>query len=300
MTISGKSALIATLLAVHLTAGAFADNGSKILLAASARGPAVGDRWFQVDEEIQKIRSKVTIGAQDPRNEDVSKIVKYRVVHETLAVAGKTVTKERVTIERWSALTDPKEPEDKSLSGKTVVIDRAGVRPKVVYEGGDNGVTVEAKKWVEQSLAKFDPMAQVDKIFPAAPVEPDSEWTLDTKKLADEIFKGTEIDGSKSSAKGVLKNVHEENGIKTGDIEIKILLQLKQVLDNPVEWKEGGLVDLTITVQGSLEPEKSRKRSVRMDLKLAGRADQESTSGTISVKMDMKIQTNLASGDMPK
>jgi hypothetical protein len=36
-----------------------------------------------------------------------------------------------------------------------------------------------------------------------------------------------------------------------------------------------------------------------MDLKLAGRADQESTSGTISVKMDMKIQTNLASGDMP-
>src|SRR5581483_9591312 len=114
----------------------------------------------------------------------------------------------------------------------------------------------------------------------------------DPKTLAQKIFKGTEIDSLKSSAKGVLKNVKVEDGCHVGEAEIKVAIQLKQIPDAPIEWKEGGLVDLVVTINGSLEPEKNRKRSIKMELKLKGRAEHEGNDGLINVKMDMKMTTS--------
>lgn len=269
--------------------------------AGKRRTPAVGDRWFQVDEETQSIKSKVTVGKEEPRNEDQSSVLKYRVVHEILATEGAKVTKERISVERWSLQKEPNDPEDKSLTGKVVVIDRTAGAPKVTYDGSAEGVSADAKKWVDVTLARVDPMDQVERLLPAKPIAADGEWNIDPKRLADEIFQGTEIDLEKSSAKGTLKNVHlTEDNVHEGDVEIKVALQLKQVPSAPVAWKEGGLVELVVTLQGSLEPEKRLKRSVKMELKLKGRAEQETQEGVIAVKMDMKMATSFASGEMPK
>lgn len=271
--------------------------------ATKKRAPAVGDRYFQVNEDLQQIKSKISLGKEAPKAEDSSSSLKYRVLHEVLAVDGDKVTKERITIERWSAQKESSEPEDKSLTGKTIVVEGSGEGRKVTWENGQDGVTDDGKRWIDVTFARADPMDQIEKLLPKKPIQDGAEWDLDVKALGDEIFKGTEIDPQRSTAKGTLKNVRVEDGVHVGDIEIKIALQLKSVPntgDRTVAWKEGGLVDLVVTVQGSLEPAKSRKRAVKMDLKLKGRAEQESEEGTINVKMDMRMTTSFTSGEMPK
>jgi hypothetical protein len=217
------------------------------------RAPAVGDRYFQVNEDVQQIKSKIVRG-KDETDENSYSSLKYRVVHEILAVEGDKISKERVAIERWAVQKEEKEPEDKSLSGKTILIEGTGDKKKITFENGSDTVSEDGKRWVDVTFGRADPMDQIEKLLPKDPVRAGGEWDLDTKKLAEEIFQGTEIDGAKSSAKGALKNVRVEDGVHVGDVEIKIALQLKQIPNAPVEWKEGGLVDLVVTVQGSLEP----------------------------------------------
>jgi len=161
-------------------------------------------------------------------------------------------------------------------------------------------VSEEGKRWVESTFGSADPMHEIERLLPKEGVENGAEWPLDTKKLANEIFQGTEIDPQKSKATGTLKNVRVEDGVHLGDVEIKIALQLKHIPSAPVEWKEGGLVDLVVTIQGSLEPEKSRKRTVRMDLKLKGRAEHDGGDGLVDVRMDMRMTNSFSVGDMPK
>ncbi|MEZ0228543.1 MAG: hypothetical protein ACAI25_07940 [Planctomycetota bacterium] len=288
--------VFASLLAVRAEVRA-EDDGFK-WNATKRRAPAVGDRYFQVNEDIQSIKSKIVRGKEETDENSFSSL-KYRVVHEILGVEKDKITKERVTVERWSVQKEEKEPEDKTLTGKIVVIEGTD-KKTVTYENGTEGVSEDAKRWVEVTFARADPMEQIEKLLPKEPVGDGSSWDLDTKELARDIFQGTEIDPQKSTAKGSLKNVRVEDGIHLGDIEIKISLQLKQIPNAPIEWKEGGLVDLVVTIQGSLEQEKNRKRAVKMELKLKGRAEHESSEGSINVKMEMKMTTSFTSGDMPK
>ncbi len=262
------------------------------------RTPAVGDRYFQVNEDVQSIKSKIVRGKEETDENSFSSL-KYRVVHEILGVEEGKISKERVTIERWSVQKEEKEPEDKTLSGKIVIIEGVD-KKKVTYENGQDGVSEDAKRWVEVTFGRADPMDQIERLLPKDPVGNNTEWDLDTKELAENIFQGTEIDPQKSTAKGTLKNVRVEDGVHFGDVEIKIALQLKQIPNAPIEWKEGGLVDLVVTIQGSLEQEKNRKRAVKMELKLKGRAQHESAEGEINVKMEMKMTNSFTSGDMPK
>lgn len=291
--------LLALLAAAPFVQSVRADDDGFKWNASKKRVPAVGDRYFQVNEDLQTIKSKIVRGKEETDENSFSSL-KYRVVHEILGVEGDKISKEKVTIERWSVQKEEKEPEDKTLTGKVVLIEGASDQKKVTYENGSDGVSEDAKRWVEVTFGRADPMDQVEKLLPKEPVGNGSEWELDTKKLAEDIFQGTDIDAQKSSAKGTLKNVRVEDGVHLGDIEIRIALQLKQIPNAPVEWKEGGMVDLVVTVQGSLEPEKNRKRAVKMELKLKGRAEHESAEGPINVKMDMRMTSSFTSGDMPK
>jgi hypothetical protein len=274
------------------------DDGFK-WTASKKRVPAQGDRYFQVNEDVQSIKSRIVRGKEETDENSFSSL-KYRVVHEILGVEGDKISKERITVERWAIQKEEKEPEDKTLTGKVVLIEGVGDRKKVTFENGSDGVSEDAKRWIDVTFARSDPMDQVEKLLPKDPVGNGAEWELDTKKLAEEIFQGSDIDPQKSSAKGSLKNVRVEDGVHHGDVEVKISLQLKQIPNAPIEWKEGGLVDLVVTVQGSLEPEKNRKRAMKMELKLKGRAEHESSDGNINVKMEMRMATSFTTGEMPK
>jgi hypothetical protein len=262
--------------------------------------PAVGDRWFQVDDELEESKSVVTVGKEAPRNEDAHHTLKYRVVRETLAVEGDKVTKERISIDRWSLQKSATTPEDKSLAGKAVVVEGAGEKRKLTYEGASDDLSPQAKSWAQLTLGRTDPTDELEKLYPKEPVEPDGEWTVDAAKLADEIFKGAEIDAQRSSVKGSLKNVRVENGVHVGDVEVKVALQLKKVPDAPIAWKDGGLVELTVEMKGSLEPDKDRRRNVKMDFKLKGEAAGDGEGGPVTMTMDMKIATSFSSGDLPR
>jgi hypothetical protein len=287
-------------LVLVLLAPALAEDDGFKWNAVKRRVPAQGDRYFQVSDDVQSIKSKIGQG-QKETDENTFSSLKYRVLHEILGVEEGKISKERITVERWAMQKDEKEPEDKSLAGKIFVIEGTGERKKVTYEGNSDGVSDDGKRWVESTFARADPMEQIEKLLPKEPVGDGAEWELDTKKIGEELFQGTEIDASKSTAKGSLKNVRVEDGVHLGDVEIKIAIQLKQIPNAPVEWKEGGLVDILVTIGGSLEPEKNRKRAVKMELKLKGRAQHESSeSGPISVKMEMKMTSSFSTGDMPK
>ncbi|HZV02042.1 MAG TPA: hypothetical protein VFF73_35365 [Planctomycetota bacterium] len=269
------------------------------------RAAAVGDRFFQVEEMSQEIKSKTTSTKNGVQDEDEVAEIKFRIVHEVLAVEGTEVTKERVSIERWSYASKrggKLEEEDKSATGRAVIVEVKDGARTVTFEGDTTGLTEHAKKWAKDTLSRADQMDQVDKLFPKGPVKPDEEWTIDPTALASEMFEKAKIDAEKSKCTGKLTQVKEEDGVHTGEVAIKTAIQLKQVPGtDPIDWKEGGLVDMSVNMKGSLELEKSRDRSFQLDLKLKGRAEQEDKKkDKVSVEMEMSMKVSFKMGDMPK
>lgn len=263
------------------------------------KAPAVGDRFFSTQEDSEKAKVKIGIPGQPAQNQDQNQVVKTRVVHEILKVADGKVTKEKITIERFVLSKGEGTDDDKSLEGKIVVVEGVGDKRSARIVGDDDAVSPEGKAWVEKTFAK-DKTEEDERIFPDKPVAQDAEWTLDVKKLAEDMFPGVEIDEKESSAKGKLTNVRVEEQVHLGHIDLKIKIKLKKLPGTPFEWKEGGVLEMTLGGEHSLEGDKSRKKNLKMDGKLKGKAEQDQEGMSITLKMDMTMSQSMDEGDMPK
>jgi hypothetical protein len=267
--------------------------------------PAVGDRYFQVESTSTHYKYRITSAKNGTQDVEETAEIKFRIVHEVLAVQGSVVTKERIAIERWSSLEKrgDKVEEDKSATGHSVILEVKDGARTITFEGDTTGLTGPARKWATENLGRADQMDQMDKLFPKDPVKPDTEWTPDSAAVAADMFPEAKIDAEKSKCSGKLTQVKEENGAHTGQVDLKTAIQLKQVPGkDPVDWKEGGLLDMTVTMKGSLELEKSRERTYEADLTLKGRAEQEDPKkkDTASVELEMSMKISFKMGDMPK
>ena len=263
------------------------------------KAPAVGDRFFTTQEDTEKAKVKIGVPGQPPQTQDQNQTIKTRLVHEVLKVADGKVVKEKITVERFLLSKGEGTDDDKSLEGKVVVVEGSGDKRSSRIVGDDESVSLEAKAWVEKSFAK-DKTEEDERIFPDKPIGADAEWTLDPKKLAEDMFPGVEIDEKESSAKGKLTNVRVEDGFHMGHLELKIKIKLKKLPGTPFEWKEGGILEMTLGGESSLEGDKGRKKAVKMDGKLKGKAEQESEMGAVTLRMDMTMTSSMDEGDMPK
>jgi hypothetical protein len=261
--------------------------------------PAVGDRFFSTQEDNEKAKVKIGVPGQPPQTQDQDQTIKTRLIHEVLKVEDGKIVKEKVTVERFLLSKGEGTDDDKSLEGRTIVVSGKGDKRKVRILGDEETLSPEAKAWAEKALAK-DKGDEDERIFPDKPIGADGEWDLEVKKLAEEMFPGVEIDAEGSSAKGKLTNVRVEDGVHMGHLDLKIKIKLKKLPGTPFEWKDGGILEMTMGGETSLEGDKSRKKTVKMDGKLKGKAEQESDGMTIALKMDMTMASSMDEGDMPK
>jgi hypothetical protein len=261
--------------------------------------PAVGDRFFSTQEDNEKAKVKIGVPGQPPQTQDQNQTIKTRLVHEVLKVADGKVVKEKITIERFLLSKGEGTDDDKSLEGKIVVVEGKGGKRAARIIGDDETISPEAHAWVEKALAK-DQSEEDEQFYPDKPIGADGEWELEAKKLAEALFPGVEIDAEGSSAKGKLTNVRVEDGVHMGHVELKLKIKLKKLPGTPFEWKEGGVLEMTMLGDTSLDGDKSRKKSRKMDGKLKGKAEQESDGMSITLKMDMTMTSSMDEGEMPK
>ena len=188
--------------------------------------------------------------------------------------------------------------EDSSLEGKTILAEGIGEKKTWKIEKDEASVSDRAKVWIEKDLVKKEKEGKTDVLDPTAPVAPDTEWAIDVKGVAKDMFDGVEIDEARSSAKGKLSNVRVENGLHVGKIELTVKLALKQFPGSPIPWKEGGVLEVTLGGENVLDQAKAGAGKMHMDLQLKGKCEQESPQGgTIKIRMDMHLTREGTTGD---
>jgi hypothetical protein len=266
------------------------------------RVPAVGDRIFEEGTETTDNKLKIQGPNEEPTDKGVQFTLAYRVVRECLAIEGDKVSKERIKVERWQrkplAGAASQEPAESSLEGKTILVEGTGAKKVWKIEKDAEKVTDTARLWIEKDLVKKENGKADAVLDPKEPLAPDSEWTIDPKAVAKDMFGFGEIDPALSSAKGKLSNVRVENGAHVGTVELKLTLALKQFPASPLAWKEGGVLEVTISGENVLDQAKVGQGKMRMELKLKGKVDQESPKGgSIKIDMDMHITREGTTGD---
>ena len=295
-----RTATFALLASALLSGPALADDW-KWDPKAHRQPPKVGRRTF--DDYVETTSNKVTVQAngQVVQDQQESVTVAVRVIREILAVEGESASQQRFTIEKWSLkLGDA--PEDKSLEGKTVLVEGVGEARKATIEGTpEPQVSDAARQWIEKEItSKGDEKDKKDEVFdPKEPVAPDGEWTIDAAALAQELFQA-EIDPAKSSAKGKLTNVRTEEGRRVGKVTVDCAVQLKAVPGAPIEWSEGGLVKVLVDMEGCLEASADRLNGkIAMEVALAGKAQQQSPQGLVEISMDISMKRQGSAGEAP-
>lgn len=264
------------------------------------RTPKAGTRYFSEEEQTQKAKVKITIpGQPEPQNQNQASKMTFRAVHDIQAVEGDKVTKETVTFEKWQGGAEG-EDDDKSLEGKVVHVEVKEGKKTYKVDGGEDGLSEAAKAFLQKSFSKEKDEDEMDKFLPKEPISDGGEWNIDPKAFSEALLEGLDVDEKESSAKGKLTNVRVEDGVHFGTLEITIKMKLKKVPGTPLEWTEGGNFDLTMKGEACLEPEKSRKSSMKMDGRLKGKTEQaDENMGKVEIRMDMTITAAQKEGDLP-
>ncbi len=298
--------LVALALALAFVAAARAQDTFKWDPKAKHK-PAVGYKHFTEATENEKQSVRVTLEKQtlNKKDEDVKTV--FRFTSEVLEVDGDDVTKESVKVEKWSR-TEAEGDADTSLEGKTIVV--KGKRPEKTWECKEkDSLSEAATAWVEKELAKkrqkkgdddegekkdeeqSDPLKKF--AFPEKPIGDGEEWTRDPVKLAQAMF-GDEmqIEKEKSSVKGKLTNVHVEDGVHFGHIELKIVLAIAK----SEKLSEGGTVDLDAQADGTLEEDKRDAGKLKMTMKLDVKGTQQSPQGVVKVKVKVDNVVDRSTG----
>jgi len=250
--------------------------------------PVEGYKAFDEGTDSMKQHVKAKLNGQALPDQKKESTTTFRVLEEVVKVTDGKKTEVKFKVEKWKQSEG--EEDDTCLEGKTVVVKGTGADTKWELKEKDVELSDGAKAWIDKELAKKDEEDKeaFDKAgFPQKPIGDGETWDGDAKAFAELLFKDKfEIDPEKSSLKGTLSGVHVEDGIHCGKIELKAKFAIKK----SDQLTEGGTIELTITADGSLEPDKREAGTMKMDMKLEAKSNQETEQGTanVTVKVDAK------------
>lgn len=254
----------------------------------------VGDRYWIEEDVTDVVKTKVTPpGGGEPQVQHQETVRRWRAVHEVIAAEGGKATRKRVVVERWEVV--PKGgAADKSLAGKTIVVEGPAAARKAAVEGGEAGLTKAAKDWIRKELVDERPGVK-EAMNPKGPVGDGEEWPIDPKIVVDQMFKGAEIDPAKSSGKAKLSNVKEEGGVHTGHVDVSIGIQLLKMPGTPLVFKEGGRLEVSFAGDVQLDPPGAKSRA-DISVTLEGVAEAEEPAGVTRVDVHISAKGTQAKG----
>lgn len=270
-----------------------------------AAAPKVGDKDVREGEDYQKMSMKVSVGEQVVQNEKKEATTTYRYTREVIAVDGKHVSEQLVKIAAWKQVRKDEDP-DTTLEGHTVRVKTlAGAKTATIEDDKEDKVSDEAKKWVDSELAKKKKKGEKDedddedgemrKLFPTEPVADGAEWKPDVAKVAESME--IHVDPAKSSAKASLTKVHVENGVHMGHLEFKLSLAL--VIPS-VTWTDGGVMEMTVAIDTSLERDKLDAATAAFEAKFSGKGEAVSPQGNATLKQNLTEKHTMTNGPEKK
>jgi hypothetical protein len=123
------------------------------------------------------------------------------------------------------------------------------------------------KKWLKYKFETSYPelLKAVESMLPEGPIAPDQEWTPDLKKVSAACFSGIELSGS-AEYHGSLKNVHEQDGIRVGTLDVSSMSSDLHLAKDPASgaaWRPDGNLEARawfhlegiVRVDGALSPD---------------------------------------------
>ncbi len=253
----------------------------------------VGDKYFIEEDLTDFVKSKVEAPGREPQVQDQETVRRFRAVHEVLAAEGGKATRKRVVVERWE-VTPKGGPADRTLAGKTIVVEGPPAARKATVDGGEAGLSRAAKEWIQKELI-IDRPGVKEAMNPKAPVADGEEWPIDPAVVVEQMFKGAEIDPAKSSGKARLSQVQEKDGVHRGHVDVSIAIQLLKLPGTPLAWKEGGLLEVTFGGEVQLDPPGHGSRA-DISVKLGGVAEVEGETGVTRVRMELHSKGTQAKG----
>jgi hypothetical protein len=266
--------------------------------------PVPGYKEVADATEYHKVNVKVTQGEQVVQNVKDEATTTYKFTREIVKVDDKKkVTESVFKIEKWKIDKKGEDP-DTSLEGHTVRVTGTGeAKTFKVEDDKDDKVSDGAKQWIENELAKKKKGGDDDEedehmkaLFPSEPVGDGAEWKPDLAAVT-KALGTTDYDPEKSSAKGSLTKVRVENGVHVGHIEIQVSLAVKQP---GVTWKEGGVMEMTISLDSSLELDKRDAQDGTVEVKFSGKGDAEGPQGPMTFKQTVNEKRTMKAEPLAK
>jgi hypothetical protein len=197
-------------------------------------------------DESNKIAVKEPDGKQSAEEHQEQRSLEYE--REVIAIERNTVvTKERRTFSKFR-IKRGKE-EDKSLEGKTIIIQRGGTNEALVEDGASPGslaldyMASEKEREVEQELPD-NPFA------PPAKLAQGATWKFDLKKFIAGLgspLAEASYDHKASSGEGKLEKVFDRDGARTAEMSVGVKLKCRGF--GGADFVEGGILE----VKGSFE-----------------------------------------------
>jgi hypothetical protein len=248
------------------------------------RKPVKGYRQVSDSEGTEKKNIVVRLGETVAGKEESDAKTVARYVHETLEVADGKVAKARVKVEKWSRTLAGRQA-DRCLEGQTIIVEGHGASMTWRCEDETRDLSDGAKEWIDQSVASRDADANEEafkSVFPEKPIAPGDEWTRDPSRLA-RVLLGPDVvlDAEKSSAKGKLGEVKNEDGVRVGRFTLEVVLVSKGAGEGDTMR-----VELSATFDGSLEPQKKDSSTMTLTIKAKGRQKQQTEDGVALVDLD--------------
>ena len=189
-------------------------------------------------------------------------------------------------------------PNRLPISTKKNSVKMNGKNRTYEIENGNASVSDAAKEWIQTYLVSGDGELEQEDLrkwlAPTGPVAAGAHWTGDVATIASALFRGAEVDPKHSTASGKLGTVKVQDGVHTGHWDAKATLKIKKS-ESGTEWQEGQQ-DVSISVDGSLELDKSNAEDLRIDLKFGGKGE---VKGKDPGKIEQKWQTTVKSKRIP-
>jgi hypothetical protein len=220
-------------------------------------------------------------------------VVAHRYVREVLEAENGVPKKQRITFEKWKRTTN-NGPADTSLEGKSLILkgaDPASWEP----EDPKAALSPDARRWFNDEVAHRKGIFEDEKgksILPEKPVAPGAEWTRDPVAVARALFgEGVEVEAAKSSVKGKVADVKVQDGVHIGRVEVKVVLALK-----PNARVSDVRVDVSITLEGSLEPHKRDALRTTTSFTTTAKSKEDGPRGETLVKLETSKTLKLSEG----
>lgn len=201
-------------------------------------------------EESRKISTKEADGKQSADEEKEQRSLEYE--REIIAIErNMVVSKERRTFTKF--VVKRGKDEDKSLEGKTIIIQRGATSEALVEDGASPGTLAvdymqnEKERELEQELPD-NPFA------PPAKLAVGATWPFDLKKFIAGLgapLSDASYDHAASKGEGKLEKVLDRDGARTAEMTVAVKLKCRGLGD--AKFVEGGLLEVKGTFEACVD-----------------------------------------------